>query len=130
MRVLLLSLLLQATTQAALLKHEVTSAKRVHYSYRKVCQVMGHRHLLIVEPKNTYQLDCMGSIVDVFDFCKKQFPGDPELTRGFINSKMQEVTCERGTSVVVGIGCDKRDKSYCIRPKEGCQRLGKSLRTL
>lgn len=86
---------------------------------------MGRKHNLIVTAKNTLSLDCMGTIVKIDGFCRKRFPKDNKYTRGFVNSKMKEVTCEFGSHVFVSIGCDKKDKKFCIRPQVGCRAMKK-----
>ncbi len=109
---------------AEVIKFDVTGFKRNIYSYRQVCEAMGHKNLLIVEPKNIMHMDCMGEIVNIKEFCLKENPSKNFL-RGYINEKMNEVVCTRGKSAFLSIACDKRDKVYCKDPKLGCNKLNK-----
>ena len=119
---ILLLLLASISTFAEVLKFDVTGHKRELYSYKEVCESMGHRNLLIVEPKNVMHMDCMGSIVNIKEFCLTVSPKKSFL-RGYINKKMNEVVCMRGKAAFLSMGCDKRDKSYCEKPQKGCQKL-------
>lgn len=109
---------------AEVLKFDITGYKRDLYTYKAVCQEMGHKNLLLVEPKNVMHMDCMGEVVNIRSFCQRVSPKETFL-RGYINEKMKEVVCMHGKSAFLSIGCDKRDKVYCESPKEGCLRLNR-----
>lgn len=122
--VIFLVILFGFAVKAEVLKFDVTGFKRDIYTYQQVCQKMGHKNLIIVEPKNVMHMDCMGELVNIKDFCLKENPSKHFL-RGYINEKMKEVVCTRGSSALLSIACDKRDKIYCKEPKSGCERLNK-----
>jgi len=109
---------------AEVLKFDITGYKRELFSYKQVCEKMGHKDLLLVEPKNVMHMDCMGEIVNIKEFCAQVTPKE-DFLRGYINLKMKEVVCTRGKAAFLSIACDKRDKVYCEKPKEGCERLNK-----
>ncbi len=117
-------LLLSLGTFGEVLKYDITGYDRTLHTYKEVCEKMGHKELLLIEVTDALHLDCMGSKVSVKDFCLQNTLKDKgNLLRGFVNQKLQEVTCQYGSSAYVSIACDKRDKYLCQKPKESCERL-------
>ena len=119
-----LAFLFSLLNHAEVLKYDITGYDRTLHSYKEVCQKMGHKELLLIEVTDALHLDCMGSKVSIKDFCLQNTDKDKgSLLRGFVNQKLQEVTCQYGESAYVSIACDKRDKYLCQKPKESCERL-------
>lgn len=116
--------ILSMPTFGEVLKYDITGYNRTFHSYKEVCTKLGHKELLLVDYVDALHLDCMGTKVSVKDFCLQENKGK-NLLRGFVNPRLQEVTCQYGTAAFVSIACDKRDKYLCVKPKEGCERLNK-----
>jgi len=122
----LFTLLLILTPQAEVLKYDITGYDRSLHSYKEVCEGLGHKELLLIEVVDALHLDCMGEKVSVKDFClQNKDKAKGSLLRGYVNQKLNEVTCQYGSSAFVSIACDKRDKYLCAKPKLGCERLNK-----
>jgi|GEM_PF-567465 len=109
---------------AEVLKFDVSGYKRELYSYKLVCEKMGLKHLLMIDVIDPSNLDCMGKKVSIKKFCLQEV-GESKFLRGYINTKLSEVVCEKGNKAFLSIGCDKRDKRYCKAPMDGCMKLGK-----
>jgi len=109
---------------AEVLKYDITGYNRTFHTYKEVCTKLGHKELLLVDYVDALHLDCMGTKISVKDFCLQENKGK-NLLRGFVNRRLKEVTCQYGSAAFVSIACDKRDKHFCTKPKEGCERLNK-----
>ena len=85
---------------------------------------MGHKEVLMADAVNSFTVDCMGKRVKASDFCKKQFPKDKLLTRGYLNLEKDELLCQFGHRVLLTVSCDERDLKYCAySAKKGCTEL-------
>ena len=105
-----------------MLDFDITGYKRSLHSYQDICKGLGIKHVLLVEVKDTLRLDCMGKILHIFDFCRKQ-PKKGNFLRGYINKKLHEGVCEYGKATHLSLACDKKDNKFCIDPKAGCEKL-------
>ncbi len=104
-------------------KLEVTGLKKIRASYKEVCQLMEKNHLVLIGAASTWQIDCMGDVVSVFDFCKRKISQKRIFLRGYVNQKDNEVICETGKTVYLSLACDKRHKGLCVKPLESCRKL-------
>lgn len=100
------------------------------FELQTICKEMGHKENLIVEAKNSNQIDCMGRIVEIADFCEKKFPLEKDgqklfLTKASIGMATKRGYCERGEAVLLRLNCDSDHSSYCTSAKNGCEKLGK-----
>ena len=86
---------------------------------------MGKPSSLLAEPANTWQIDCMGTLVSAFDYCRRLLVNNNFFLRGYVSSQDEEVVCEMGQAVRLRLLCDKRDQSFCLNPQKGCGRLQK-----
>ncbi|MCK5884094.1 MAG: hypothetical protein KAG61_10410 [Bacteriovoracaceae bacterium] len=91
------------------------------FSLNEVCENKGFKHILLALPKGTGAVDCMGSSVSITKFCKKKFPDNHELLRGFINFE-KRATCHFAQSLILSLDCN-RFPQYCKSPKRGCNAL-------
>ncbi|OFZ24322.1 MAG: hypothetical protein A2381_04820 [Bdellovibrionales bacterium RIFOXYB1_FULL_37_110] len=103
---------------------EVSSSRIQDFSFFTVCKEQGISHPIIIEEKGPVVLDCMGTDVNVSEFCQKKFVDDKRLLRGVISSKAKKVMCQFGSEAVLKLSCDKeRDKVFCQDSKRGCLQL-------
>tara|TARA_R110002072_G_scaffold534_3_gene3637 strand:+ start:2083 stop:2601 length:519 start_codon:yes stop_codon:yes gene_type:complete len=108
---------------AKMLKHQISGRQRSLFSYQQVCRDSGVKHLPLISVASTFELDCMGTTVNVQEFCQKKFKNDKTFLRGFISKAMEEVVCEKGEALEIALACDKEHLSYCRDPKLGCANL-------
>ena len=113
------------TLNAAVIKHEVTSAKYEEFSLKEVCAKLGAKNLELIEAKSLTEIDCMGKVYPALDFCLNKFPLEKTLTRAIVDEKSKMVKCEMSESVMLSVSCDKQDLTYCFDPKKGCDDLRK-----
>lgn len=113
------------TIQAAVLKHDITSAHYKEFEYAEVCELMGAKNSILISPKSLTEMECLNKTYPLIDFCLKKFPMEKRLTRGFVDQSKKKVVCEMSESVMLSISCDKRDLKYCLNPKKGCEELRK-----
>ena len=106
-----------------MLKHDVGSANRDFYELKKVCEVMGLKHNLVVSPMPPTVVDCMGREVLVTDFCLKISSSKTGLLRGKIDPYSNKVVCEYGQSLLLVFRCSPGSQSYCVSASKGCERL-------
>ena len=109
------------------MKVDIAGKKRYYTEYKKVCEKLGIKHSLIVEPIDTHTMDCMSRHVNIKKFCMSQkgIFKSPFL-RGYINTKMKEVVCEAGTAMKLSMKCNKYPQYCKTKPIESCKKL-KSL---
>jgi len=112
-------------SKSAVIKHDVQSPKLDIFTFKEVCQKLGAKNFEMIEENSPTEIDCMGKSYPVIDFCLHQFLMDKTITRGIIDSKSKTVKCERSTSVMVSLSCDKKDLTYCFDPKKGCNEIRK-----
>ncbi len=117
--------LLSPMASSAIIKHDILTPKLDTFTFKEVCQKLGAKNLELIEEKSPTEIDCMGKVFPVIDFCLNQFLMDKTVTRGIIDGKTKTVKCERSTSVMVSLSCDKKDLTYCFDPKKGCSELRK-----
>ncbi len=122
---LILTLFFSHQTHSAVLKHDVLTPVLDSFSFKEVCQKLGAKNLELIEGKSLSEIDCMGKIYPVIDFCLNQFLMDKSVTRGIVDNKTQTVKCERSKSVMISLSCDREDLKYCFDPKKGCEELRK-----
>ncbi|PIP95210.1 MAG: hypothetical protein COW00_13750 [Bdellovibrio sp. CG12_big_fil_rev_8_21_14_0_65_39_13] len=122
---LILFFFLSSCLRAEVLKHDVIARDEQYIAFNDVCEFMGHKHNLIIEHDSLTTLDCMGSKVNVFEYCLKKYGKEKKILRGYIQTKLKEVVCESGEQVTLSIGCDKRDQHFCKDPIKGCEELRK-----
>lgn len=79
-------------------------------------------HMLLVSVKNPAALDCMGKEVRISQFCEEKVE-KKNFLRGYVNTKLEEVTCEYGLKAFLSLGCDKSHKRFCREPEKGCLSL-------
>lgn len=121
---LFLLFLISSPLFAEVIKFDITGYDRKLYSYKEVCKEMGGKHLLIIDVISPLELDCMGKRVSVKDFCLKKV--DPEkFLRGYVSTKLKEVTCEMGEEALLSLACNKQDRRFCDKPQAGCEQLQK-----
>lgn len=106
------------------LKHEISGLERKTYPFKEVCKSISENHVLLTQIVSTTKLDCMGKVVDTFDFCAKKNKSLKNLIRGYTNKNLNEVICEFGKSVHLSLSCDKKHKVYCKEPEKSCKHLG------
>lgn len=121
----LLIFALSAPGFSAVLKHDVSAAKQVEYTFREVCETLGSKNLELISAKSVSEIECMNKTYKAIDFCLNKFPLDKTLTRGIVDEKSKKVICESSPSIMLAISCDARDLKYCFDPKKGCDELGK-----
>lgn len=109
---------------AEVLKFDITGYNRKLFSYKDVCQEMGAKHLLIIDVISPLELDCMGKRVSVKDFCLKKV-NPQKFLRGYVSTKLKEVTCEMGDEALLSLACNKQDRRFCDKPQAGCEQLQK-----
>jgi len=106
---------------------DISSSQIKDFTYPTVCKEFGISHPIIIEEKGPVILDCMGSEVNVSEFCQKKFADDKRLLRGVISAKEKKVMCQFGSEAVLKLNCDKdREKVFCQDSRSGCLQL-KSL---
>jgi len=115
--------LIPTLSWAKVLKHDVGSAKRDFHELKKVCEVMGLKHNLVVSAKPPSIVDCMAREVFVTDFCLKTSKGKTGLLRGKVDPYSNKVVCEYGQSLSLVFGCSPGKQSYCDSAIKGCERL-------
>jgi hypothetical protein len=113
------------SVEAEVLKHEASSKTIKSFTFKEVCTGLGSKNNEMIEAKSLTEIDCMGKVFPVMQFCLNQFPLEKTLARGIVNSKEKKVECEMSASVTVSVSCDKRDLKYCFDPKKGCEELRK-----
>lgn len=100
------------------------------FDLKTICEEMGHKENLLVEAKNSNQIDCMGRVVEIADFCEKKYPLEKDgqklfLTKASIGMATKRGYCERGEAVLLRLNCESDHKSFCTSAKSGCEKLGK-----
>lgn len=118
----LLLVLFSLSTNAAVVKNDVTGLKRESFALKEACTKAGFEHLLLVEAKNATTIDCMGRDLNALDFCKK-VKGSGSLLRGFVSQSKSQVYCEYGETVSLSIVCDQKHYQYCQNAERGCEQL-------
>ena len=116
-------LILSPAIYSAVIKHEISKPQYESFPLSEVCKKLGAKNIEIIEAKSLSEIDCMGKVYPVIDFCLNQFLVDKTITRALVDVKTKTVKCEKSVSVLVSISCDKRDMKYCFKPKEGCEEL-------
>lgn len=105
---------------------EAEGLRRDFFTLKEACEEMGHQHNLLIKAQPPSQVDCMGRLIQATDFClKKERSGRPPLLRGVIDRVEDQVVCETGLAVQLGLDCQgSRGRRYCDEPETGCQELG------
>jgi len=121
-------LLLFNFSYANIIKDDIYLIKDTAYSFREVCKTMTKRESPLIQAKSITKLDCMGSIVNVGDYCFKQQAEDPYYIRGLVDNKKNQVICKSARSVIVKYTCSATSsKRYCEDKEVGCYRLQQKL---
>ncbi len=121
----LIFILLSFSINAAVLKHEVVNARYEEFPFREVCEKLGAKNFELIDARSMTEIDCMGKVFPVNNFCLDKFPLDKTFTRAIIDEKNKKVRCEFSSSVMIAVSCDARDLKYCFKPEEGCEQLKK-----
>lgn len=106
---------------AQILSHEVTGLRRDFYAPKDVCETMGHKHSLIVTARPPAELDCMGRMVQLTDFCQKIEKSGLSLLRGRLDPLTDQVICEYGDGLVFSMRCHSGNSKYCEDAQSGCK---------
>lgn len=117
-------------SQAGIIKNDATGLRRFSFSFNEVCKYMGQNETLIVEAEGPGRLDCMGSKINLNDFCSKKEKGlellseNLSLTRGVNDPLSKTVFCEKASSLTLSYKCQKKDRSdICFSATKGCKKL-------
>ena len=108
----------------SVINFDITSSKVLEFSYTTVCKELGISHPIIIEEKGPAILDCMGSEVNVGEFCQKKFADDKRFLRGIVLAKDKKVLCQFGNEAVLKLNCNKeKEKIFCQDSRQGCLQL-------
>lgn len=94
------------------------------FSFEETCEFMGHKENLLIEPINSFVLDCMSSKIDLTDFCQKKV-NNGKVLRGVAISNERKVLCASGETAILKVECQEGRREYCKNPKESCLLLKK-----
>ena len=100
-----------------------------YFEYKKVCEAF-RSDATLVYPKTLQDIDCMGKIISVTEFCKNEFPANPNLARCYIDLEEKRVVCQFAREVWVDVGCDSKVLKNCKNPKKQCEDLKKNFATM
>ena len=104
---------------------DIRERRRMSYAYWEVCESFGHRDNVLVERLSYTQLDCMGKVVSVEQFCRKRHGHSPLYLRGFLPVK-GGVICEKGLEVELEYECQGQPKG-CSSVESHCHLLGRTF---
>ena len=113
------------SSYGAVLKHEISGPRYEEFSFKEVCEKFGAKNFELIDVKSLTEIDCMGKVFPVNNFCLDKFPLDKTFTRALLDKKTKKVKCEFSSSVMLAVSCDARDLKYCFKPEEGCEQLKK-----
>ena len=74
----------------------------------------------LIEARSVGKLDCMGTTVNVSDFCLKEFEREPSYARAMVQDG--KVKCQMATRVIMGYQCASGD-GLCDDKEIGCYKL-------
>lgn len=105
-----------------ILKDEVLSLGFEEFSYNNVCKKMLNKELPLIEYTDANTLDCMGTGVNVGNFCRKEMSEIPNLIRGYIDKEKKKIICKKGKKVTLKATCEGDYK--CLDTELDCYKLG------
>ncbi len=119
-----------SSIRAEIIKNNATELKRISFSFNDVCKYMGHYETPIIDPWGPGVLDCMGTKINLNEFCLKkekglELPNEKlSLTRGVNDPISKTVFCEKASSLILSYKCQKKDATdICISAGHGCNKL-------
>lgn len=114
-------LFLSTPVSAKIIKDDVFVKSEKTYSFEQVCRALVKRESPLIEARSVGKLDCMGTIVNVSDFCQKEFERDPSYARAMV--KDGKVKCQMATRVIMGYQCASSGDGLCDDKDIGCYKL-------
>ena len=112
---------------ASLAQFDVINSEKISFEFKKVCDVMGTKEAVIITAPTVNQLDCMGTKINVIDFCLKDYSKDPKFIRAFVEPKQKIVICEKAKRVILKYLCEPKDNERCLDSEIACFDLKKTL---
>lgn len=110
----LLFLFLSLTAHAHIILDDVATTDKTPFSYQTVCRKMVTHESPLIEASSGTKLDCMGTKIDVRDFCFKEMAHDPYYIRAYIDQENKKIICHSGKKVLFKYLCVKlADKKLC-----------------
>lgn len=107
----------------------MTHRKVSHFSFKDVCIELFGDSPLLTERINSSEIDCMGKVASIQQFCLKKPMNPLPLTRAIMASDGEVVFCEYGSTVKVKVPCGNHVISdFCERkdsPTIACGKLQK-----
>ena len=106
-------------------QYQILNSHKKIFELKEVCALSGVKETPLLEIVGMKNIDCMGKMVNVFDFCSQQFAEHEEFLRGIVEAK--KVVCHFGQRAVVQVGCSKDDLAYCKDSLRGCAKVKREL---
>ena len=106
-------------------KHKLVGESK--YSFTKVCETLLGKSVPLVQFKSIGELDCMGTIVRVQDYCIKSEAAKAYYTRALVSKKKQKVICQSAKIVNLKYECEGKKDPYCLNEKSGCKYFKKIM---
>ena len=118
--------------QAKIIKddHYITGQKK--FDWKQVCFKLTKRSSPLIEFKSIYELDCMGTTVNITPFCDETEAANPYYSRAIVSKTEKKVICQSAKRVVIKWECEGKKDRYCRDSEIGCflfkERLAKRLK--
>ena len=116
-------LLLCNPLNAKILQDEVVISDEKIFSFEQVCKELTGRESPLISAQSMTQLDCMGMIIKVGDFCDKKTQDDPYYIRGLVDKTQKRVICKSAKRVHMKYECENVQDRFCQEAELGCYLL-------
>jgi hypothetical protein len=116
-------LLFSHTLNAKILQDEVVISDEKFFSFKEVCLELTKRDSPLISEHSLTELDCMGKIIKVGDFCDKKTMDDPYYIRGLVDKTQKKVICKSAKRVHMKYECKNSYDRFCQEAELGCYLL-------
>jgi hypothetical protein len=122
-RVLVLSLVIFGAPASSSVNVEYIKPDFETYTFKETCEKSGIRETPLITAPSLKELDCMGTIVSLNEFCLKNMLDAKNFSRGYAQAEQKKVFCQSANGLSLSINCTANNKKLCAHEKEACRDL-------
>lgn len=93
------------------------------FPFKEVCEHFKIKDALIPSKATEKEIECMGRIFSIENFCYEKFSTDLKYTRARFNITNTEVNCHFATTSIVEIQCIDEHQVLCSKPDQSCKTI-------
>jgi len=108
---------------AKILQDDVVISDEKKFSFPEVCKEQTRRESPLISMHSMTELDCMGTIIKVSDFCESKTKDDPYYIRGIVVNDSKTVVCKSAKRVHIKYQCKNAQDRFCQEAEIGCYLL-------